>query len=839
MAGKKKTVNSPRANGLTIQTSLAASPIAIGWGRNRLALNLIYYNDFEAQSYKVPTGHGKGGQKSTAYNYYATVMMAACLGPISQIRSVYRDSSVFNTGVTSAATQASLSVYTGNIGQSAWPYLSAHHPTDAIPYSGLAYLCASSYALNSDASLQNHTVEIDFVIQDSASANGDANGADIINDFLTNSYYGLQQWPSGLIGDLTLFRAYVKAQGLFISPLLDQQTQASQFLADVLSCSNSDMIFSDGQLQIIPYGDTQITANGATYIPNVTPIYDLDDDDFIVTSLGTDPLKLSISNPADAYNVIQIDFSDRNKQYNSDTVTAKDAASIAQFGKRQAQGSKSLPHICDVNVALIVANLKLQRGLHIRNQYSFTLSWGYDVLNPMDVVTLSDAGLGLNRYPVRIVSITENDDNTSAYICEDLLIGIAEAPLFVGSSSSGFITNAEIAPGSVSSPVLFNPPSGLVSDLEVWCAVGSTNPNWGGAQVWISLDGTTYNYVSDITAAARYGLTTTDFPMGSDPDTLHSLTVDLSLSDGQLVTATEAASDAGSTLCWLGGELIAYSMATLTSASHYSLSGYIRRGQNGTSVIDHPTGTQFVRLDSAIFKYPYLSQQIGATIYVKFASFNIYGNGLQSLAECSAYSVTLTPQQSIPAAVSGLALQAAFTTLTATLIWAASSGATSYSVKVFKSDGVTLLRRVTTYSPTFSYGQGDAISDGDLERSYVITVVAVNTAGDSAPTSLTLTHAAPAVVSGVSVTGTSGSKTITWSANSEPDLAGYIVAYSSTSGFDPSTGGGTVLYTGALLSASASSLTAGATYYLRIAAYDSWSNNPAQLNFSPQMSFVA
>src|SRR5665213_3412759 len=52
---------------------------------------------------------------------------------------------------------------------------------------------------------------------------------------------------------------------------------------------------------------------------------------------------------------------------------------------------------------------------------------------------------------------------------------------------------------------------------------------------------------------------------GSDPDTVHTLAVDLTPSRGVLLPGTAADADQGNTLCLVGGELVAYQQATLTA----------------------------------------------------------------------------------------------------------------------------------------------------------------------------------------------------------------------------------------------------------------------------------
>src|SRR5438477_12287700 len=87
-------------------------------------------------------------------------------------------------------------------------------------------------------------------------------------------------------------------------------------------------------------------------------------------------------------------------------------------------------------------------------------------------------------------------------------------------------------PGDANAPLIFEPPAALLSgDLEIWVAL-SGGANWGGAQVWISSDGSSYAYAGTIPGPATQGTLTAALPSycGSDPDTTSTLPVDLTQS---------------------------------------------------------------------------------------------------------------------------------------------------------------------------------------------------------------------------------------------------------------------------------------------------------------------
>jgi hypothetical protein len=194
-------------------------------------------------------------------------------------------------------------------------------------------------------------------------------------------------------------------------------------------------------------------------------------------------------------------------------------------------------------------------------------------------------------------------------------IGIGAALAYPKQTTAGPPLDPLVAPGDTNPPILFEPPPGLTAGaVEVWIIV-SGGANWGGCQIWLSLDGTTYAYAGTIYRGGRQGVLTATLASHADPDTANTLAVDLTESQGQLLSGTTADADAFVTLCYCDGELIAYATATLTAAHHYDLT-YLRRGVYGTPVGAHSAGASFARFgpnDPSLFKYVYPASFIGQT----------------------------------------------------------------------------------------------------------------------------------------------------------------------------------------------------------------------------------
>jgi hypothetical protein len=603
------------------------------------------------------------------------------------------------------------------------------------------------------------------------------------------------------------FQAYCWSVGIGLSPVLSNREAANSTLKRWLQLTNSEAVWSDGKLKIVPYGDSPVAGalvNGARvgFAPNLVPLYDLTDDDFAGDN-SEDPILVERRDEAEAFNFQSLQFSDRGLAYNSSTVYAWDQNAIERNGRRDGS-TITANEICDRAIAQRVLQLLLQRGVYIRNTYAFKLGFEFCLLEPMDIVTLTDAALGLDKTPVRILSIEEDEDGTLAVVAEEFPASIGTVAAYPVQGSDAVVIDRAIVPSSVNPPVIFEPPALLTSGArQVWLAVsgglaatrrleedGSTgehkaavtidyptggtpaigdpvtfqayikasersavrlsihdgvttryasfdlaagsystdagatrgaltaiaggswylatvacdmaaaadpvvsinlenpagtisyagnagdgifvwNPQfgvegstpsviavamtpsgatydadaedpplgaegtadtyWGGCIVHISTDDATYGQIGQIDAPARHGTIT-----GESGGVIG---VDLVQSGATLEPASASDAESGTTLSLAGSELVAYSGAALTAPNTYDLSG-LSRGLYGTTSATHVLGERFARLDDAIFKYTLPPAYVGRVLYLKFQSFNIFGQGLQDLATCATYTYT-------------------------------------------------------------------------------------------------------------------------------------------------------------------------------------------------------
>jgi len=383
----------------------------------------------------------------------------------------------------------------------------------------------------------------------------------------------------------------------------------------------------------------------AGYTPNLTPIFALDDRDYIDVGGEQDPIQCSRVDPFSLPTILRVECLSRSNQYGATPVEARDQSQIELYGPRV--GATIQAHeICDeVVIGPIVAQTILQRLLYVRAHFTFKLSWEYCVLDPMDIVQITDVGLGLANFPVRITTIEEDEKGILTVTAEELVLGVSSPVLYPNNGPQGYQPNQAAPPGPVNTPLIYEPPTSLTNGMpEVWVGAsggsgGVNNPMWGGANVWVSLDGTTFTQVATIGAPLRQGFLTQPLPIAAGWDATHTLSVDLTESNGVLTGTSQASAQQGGTLSIVDGELLAYQNALLTNPDKYDLSG-LQRALYGTPPAAHSAGAPFARLDSAVVQYALPANLIGQTLYFKFQSFNIFGGTLQDLSTCVVYTYT-------------------------------------------------------------------------------------------------------------------------------------------------------------------------------------------------------
>ena len=604
------------ATGMRVQTALYGIAVPLMWGTVRVPINVLWYGDFVASAQSQSAGgKGGGGTITTGYTYQAALAMALGEGPVQDVLRVWVDKAI-NT-----PAQLGLTLLDGGPGQAPWGYLTTYHPDEALVYPGLAYLATGSYKLGANPDLSNHTAEV--LAQFGTVPQPDANPRQVLQDFLTNARYGVPGFTLAMLDGLDEYEAYCEGQGLRVSPLWAESKPAADYLTHLLHITNTDAVPSQGRLRLMPR-----TSRASVFAIAA-------DELMAPVKRTTSPASASTD---DAYNLVRIECLNRDFDYNVDVLTAADGVNIDAYGRRELATIQA-HEFCSPEAAQRAAQLILQRGLWTRQRYEAKVGIQRALLEPGDVGSLPYRGRDV---PVRILQ-TQRQGELISLSCEEYVDDGGDVTGLSASGGGGYGADWNTPPGPTATPLLVNAFDWLTGGAaQLWLAVTGSG-NWGGVTIYVSLDGTTYRRVGSTRLRARYGTLRSALAAPSaDPDVSNTLQVQLVDTTLDLADANAADAQANQTLCVIDTELLAYAHSTMVGSGQFDLTT-LYRGRKSTATAAHSSGANFLRVDSAVYRYTYDKALIGSTVYVKLAAFNVYGGAEQDLASVTAYSITLGP----------------------------------------------------------------------------------------------------------------------------------------------------------------------------------------------------
>ena len=631
--GHTTTTRANKISEFTVATAEYGAAVPEIIGTTRVSGNVIYYDDFTAHEHRETQRTGKGGHSksvSITYTYTVAVILGLCEGEISGLGRVWigKDQYMYPNDAIQ------MTLFKGQANQQPWAYVSGKHPDKALPYTGLAYM-AGVIDLGDSGSMPNYNFEVKGKLLSSGDG-VDANPADYIRYVLDK--VGLSK--TEIIG-LDNYRSYCKHADLLISTPMDQTSAktARDIINEIATLTNAYMFWSNDKFKIVCCDDRSYPSrnpedpNDNGWQPNRTIIYDLTADDFIPQTGGA-LVTYSRKDSSEIYNQFPVEFVNRDSGYEKETISYALTQDIADYGLRQAN-TTSASYIYTKARAVKVAETLARKAQYERNKYTFKLDWAFCRLEVGDLVTLTDESCGLNKQPAMIDSVTEGTDGLLTITAISRAKGDYSAASFDVHAVDRPYVDYNVAPPDTDAPIILQPPAELTtSGLEVWIGARGKSDGWGGCRVYVSDNKDYYRYAGQIATAARIG--TLASAVSADAT---SIEID---ANGDFLSGTQQDAERGNTLCWLGGECLSYQTATLLQTGHYELMGCIR-GQYQTTATKHDAGAEFARLDTALLRIPFLKEDIGKKVYLKLASYNIFGNNEQDLSNLDEYEYTILP----------------------------------------------------------------------------------------------------------------------------------------------------------------------------------------------------
>lgn len=640
-----------------------------------------------AGTYSVDYGSytvtGDSGSETVTVNRIASYTFAS--GDINQeVRLKYK---LDNSSALPSGTQTSLSfeLIPGTPTDYPAALLLTNYPSAALGYGSIAKVLYAPMDLGYGAQIQQNTFE---VLTADAWGGGvvDCNPVQNILQVLSNKVWGLGvgtvpfplsaidngaggTWGSGNAGNTgngaavraisgtarpiveQTATAWFAANNFFISPVIDRQDTAASLIGRWLEAGMCASFVSEGLMKLAGYGDTSAAANGATWTAPSTFDAELDDTCFLTKGENKNPVKISSSPWTEAFNKVQISWNNRANQYAPEVTPEEDKSAVNRYGSR-IEDVQSWDFIPTLAAARFAGSMRVKRNVNNRNTYTFSLPFRFGYLEPMGIVSLttshawapeSNNTLQIVRRPARITKMIDNPDSTYDVTCEDYIFGAQQPNSFSKVTSMAAVAPNQYADPGITTAIVFEATNRLTAykGCQLW--IGATGPgeDWGGCNVHASMDGTKYQQIGTVEAPARLGTLGSALAATSDPDTTGSLVINLVSGSAALESGTTGDADQGNTLCYVGGELIAYSACAITGPDQYTAGSYLRRGQMGSAVSAHADGALFLRLDDAVLKYTYDPSWAGKTVYLKFQSFNRFGNSAQDISTLTAVAFTV------------------------------------------------------------------------------------------------------------------------------------------------------------------------------------------------------
>ena len=621
--GKTVVNRAEKISDFTIATAEYGSAVPEIIGTTRTSGNIIYYDDFTAHEHKETQRSGKGGGSKTVsitYTYTVAIIFALCEGAIKGLGKVWKNKDIYNY----PSDEIGMTLYYGTNEQQPWPYVVGKHPEKALPYKGLAYM-AGVIDLGSNASLPNFNFEVKGKLTEGGDG-VDVNPADYILYILNKIGMGDVK-----ISGIENYRRYCAAADLLISTPMDESKSrtAREIVNEIATITNAFMFWSNDQFKIVPLADRPV----GDWKPNRTIVYDLTPDDFLPQSNGA-CVTYSRKDSSEIYNRFTVEFVNRANGYEKESVSYVDNDDLKEYGLRQASTTKAL-YIYTKKRAVFLAEELARKNKYERNQYTFKLDWAFCRLEVGDLVTLTDPSIGLNKQVALIDSVTEDAQGLLTFTAISRAGGDYDAAIYDVHDTDRPFVDFSPESGDVDVPAIFQPPTELTSNgNELWIGTKGKSKNWGGCNVWVSDDNQHYSEVGKITNSARLGSLAAAVNVSADE-------IEVAV-NGMLLSGTEQDAQRANTLCWLDGECLSYTTATMLQNGNYKLSGLIR-GQYNTTAAAHTAGAKFVRCDETLLKSPLKKDDVGKKLWIKFTSYNIFGAREQSLADVEPYEYTILP----------------------------------------------------------------------------------------------------------------------------------------------------------------------------------------------------
>jgi len=489
----------------------------------------------------------------------------------------------------------------------------------------------------------------------STSAEGDENLAWIAYDLATHTRYGAGLATSRI--DLDTFAeasVHIAKHKLHTSPAIRDRGRMLQQLDGLLLLVDCFMVFSEGKLKM------RIRKTEANPKAITTAAY----------TAGSG-VALSREGSADIINRTLVHYVNRANDYTPETAEAKDDWLVSRREGRELEiGAEA---VTNPEHARKLAYRVLWARAYKRLTGHIPAGPQDGEVEPADVLSWTDADLGLSARTVRVIGIGEEKDGRIGLDVIEENPDVLDWHAYPAAEFAVLPVIQPTAPaGHTRLDVMELGPVTVNGNPSIVMIVSGIDRAWNGARIYVSNDDVTYTRAAEVEASTLWGVTRTTLPAAASQteDTVTTFDVELLGPDTQLISVTDAQWRAGMNRVLVGTEVIYFKTVTLVSGQRFTLSGLLR-GMELTTAPAHAVNDGVAVLNQYLVALtpvrgtlPLLGIQpvqtvavdwmlVNRTLYFKAASVSVMGEE-QSLADVRPVTLVYKARGGQPTRVNNL-----------------------------------------------------------------------------------------------------------------------------------------------------------------------------------------
>lgn len=458
----------------------------------------------------------------------------------------------------------------------------------------------------------------------------------IIYQILTNENYGFN--TGGLFGlqlnATTVDNAsyqdavqYCIDNGIFVS----------------VTYSGSDSVLNTINELMSLYSGFMTEENGIIYFgvlrDNDVPMRVIDNTHLISPGTGKPPVDVTKAALQDTYNTIEVQFLDRNLEYNQNAIWVSDEVDVDFNGPRIK--TYQAKYVMTGSTAQTIGERALWNNLYGRDQYNFKLGVKDADLRAGRIITLVDSFDATLSTGVDAI-ITEWQEQ------KRFEFTVKAVRIFTDQLTAGHGYTQQSTPGQGLGNMVdaVQPPLAMRAyelpyrfhASEAFLYFGyNQQDKVKGAQLWLSQDGASYTLNSDVQPFPVSGLIAGPLPWR--PQGYVETNVDIYLMPTSSFNANTptyvqmsdvedtsvGARQAGFTCIMIGSEAVACENAIIRAPNHYTVSKMFR-GWGGTPIAAQNSGAYWSAHGIGMFEKEIAIGDVGKIVYYKILPYNFAGN---------------------------------------------------------------------------------------------------------------------------------------------------------------------------------------------------------------------